>query len=134
MPIHSMRLYAGVDDSLDVVLDLDSGVALLSPELWLYVGQDEGGPTYEKRRLSGASTESSAKWTIPVRDPDYTSFKVYWDAIDPMQPKFAYNATLAVSEKKSGILLKGVNPRIFPCKLGASDPGAGSEVARVVVK
>ncbi len=133
MPIHRQRLAANGSASLDVALSLTGTVELRNPELWLYIGG--ANPGFRKIPLNN-SNASAADWTVAAVDPSFIGMKVYWDAIEPQQPRALYRAKLAV--KGVGKLLKprgaSANPASFDCAVGSPLPHAGSEMAAIDVK
>jgi hypothetical protein len=124
-----VKVRLGGATRINVKLEVGGGVELLEPELWRLTRADDG--TLKNTKLGlGDSDESSAEWSLAVRGATEIALTVFWDAMEPMQAKWVYPATITVTDQ-DGAPLEGANPHVRICKIGSVTPNAGSELESI---
>lgn len=132
--LKKMRLALAGAKKLSIELTLDSGVALIGPELWRFVETAPGEFAHRKVNLASPATASHAEWTLTTGDADWAALKIYWDAIEPEQPTWPYKATIAVAGPNGQLSPKGAgqeNPSTIACMIGPKPPHGGSEMVAI---
>lgn len=98
---------------INVDLELDRGVALKDPELW--IRQDENYAVLPRPEVG----DSECRWA-GIQRPEgekNVALQLYWQAFDPLRPKWHYRAKVSISDQ-DGTKLDGTmgheNPSVLP--------------------